>query len=373
VVTLAATAAVRAGVAIAIAERDRQATRRRRRRERQFGLLPGEGTVQGLRRMLLSQIDLATELLAAENGQIPTAEAVHDTRKALKRLRALVTLLEDELGAAASAREELALREAGRRLAGMRDTEVMVSTLEALMRRHPRKLGRRAGIRRLRTLLVAERDRAAQQTLTDAAMRARVLADLRSARTRMASYRLPDSASQDGLWSVEPALGGIYRRGRRRHRRAARGSRAERGLLLHRWRKRVKDLRYACEALDRRNPDSRPRRIPGRPRAKARSRAGGRDVQQAGSGYIGRIARRADRLGELLGSEHDLVLLAEWLQAHPHCAGRRTRTLLQDTIDRRRKVLQRRALRDGERLFRRAPKKLLARVRADHALASRPA
>src|SRR5437588_2076870 len=124
VVTLAATAAVRAGVAIAIAERDRQATRRRRRRERQFGLLPGEGTVQGLRRMLLSQIDLATELLAAENGQIPTAEAVHDTRKALKRLRALVTLLEDELGAAASAREELALREAGRRLAGMRDTEV---------------------------------------------------------------------------------------------------------------------------------------------------------------------------------------------------------------------------------------------------------
>ena len=371
--TLAATVAVRAGVAIASAERDRQAARRRLRRERQFGLLPGEGTVQGLRRMLLSQMEFAIEQLASENGQIPSAEAVHNTRKALKRLRALVTLLEDELGAAASAREKLALREAGRRLAGMRDTEVMVSTLEGLMRRHPRKLGRRAGVRRLRTLLVAERDRAAQETLTDASMRAQVLADLRTARARMSSYPLSDSAANDGLWAVEPALGGIYRRGRRRHRRALKGSRAERALLLHRWRKRVKDLRYACEALDRHDPDSGSLRIPGRPRGKRRGRDGGRSAQAAGSGYITRLARRADRLGEVLGAEHDLVLLTEWLQSHPHSAGRRTRALLQDAIDRRRKVLQRRALRDGERLFRRAPKKLLARVCADHALASRPA
>ena len=249
----------------------------------------------------------------------------------------------------------------------------MVSTLEGLMRRHPRKLGRRAGVRRLRTLLVAERDRAAQETLTDASMRAQVLADLRTARARMTSYRLSDSDANDGLWAVEPALGGIYRRGRRRQRRALKGSRAERALLLHRWRKRVKDLRYACEALDRHDPDPGSLRIPGRPRGKRRGRDGGRSAQAAGSGYITRLARRADRLGEVLGAEHDLVLLTEWLQSHPHSAGRRTRALLQDAIDRRRKVLQRRALRDGERLFRRAPKKLLARVRADHALASRPA
>ena len=48
------------------------------------------------------------------------------------------------------------------------------------------------------------------------------------------------------------------------------------------WRKRVKELRYAAETLDRGGKRCKP---------------------------VRRVARRADRLGEMLGEEHDLALL----------------------------------------------------------------
>ena len=45
-----------------------------------------------------AQLDLAIELLRGESSVAPEA-AVHETRKALKRARALMRLLEGELGA----------------------------------------------------------------------------------------------------------------------------------------------------------------------------------------------------------------------------------------------------------------------------------
>src|SRR5262249_5763484 len=108
-----------------------------------------------------------------------------------------------------------------------------------------------------------------------------------------------------GIEPVEPGLGRIYRQGRRRQRRAARGD-GDRARLMHMWRKRVKDLRYASEMLDRVDPAE------GRGAA-SRSRDTRWRKRRQGQGEpngIRRIARRADELGELLGDEHDLVLLA---------------------------------------------------------------
>src|ERR1700730_2120460 len=124
--TIAASVAVGVGVALARAERERRAARAQRSRDRHFTLLPGERLADGLRRMALGQLDLAIELLAGEDGGKPGEKAVHETRKALKRLRALLKLLEDELGEQIFARETAVLREAGRRLAAARDAEVLV-------------------------------------------------------------------------------------------------------------------------------------------------------------------------------------------------------------------------------------------------------
>jgi CHAD domain-containing protein len=338
--TLAASVAVGVAVALAQADRTRRSAKSRRRRERRFTPLPGEPLGEGLARMALGQLDLAIELLAGEgeSGRSTLdARAIHETRKALKRLRALVRLLREELGEPRFKREHEILRDAARRLAGARDAEVMVGTLDALLERHPRKLGRRRALIELRKALVAERAAAARRARDEEATREQVLRELRGLRKRMEQWNLPERGAGVGL--VERDLRRIYRTGQRRMRRAARGKGGARGL--HEWRKRVKDLRYAAEMLG-----------------------------------LGSLARRADELGELLGEEHDLVVFAAQLPPPGRAPfegkrGRRARKALLERIAQRRGRLRKRALREGERLYRRKPKRFTQRVQRARARASR--
>ncbi len=332
--TIAATVAVGMGVALARAERARRATKAKHARERRFTQLPGEPLGAGLRRMALGQLDLAIELLSDERGT-PEERAIHETRKALKRLRALNRLLRDRLGEKAFACEEEILRAAARRLAGARDAQVMVGTLDALLDPQ-RKLARRRSLIELREVLVAEREVATQRALGAQATRAEVLCELTQLRERVKQWRPPDWPS---IAVIESDLLRLYRQGRRRHRYAARGKGGTRAL--HEWRKRVKDLRYATEMLGLRA-----------------------------------LARRADKLGEHLGEEHDLALLQARLPAPGHAPfkgkrAKRARKDLLKAISRRRKSLRKRTLREGERLYRRKPKQFVARVRRAHARASR--
>jgi hypothetical protein len=361
--TLAATALVRAGAALAKAERDRRA-RAQRERERQFALLPGEPPAEGLRRIALGQVDLVLELLEGEIDPMATARAVHETRKALKRLRALVSLLKDELPEGEFERDDATLRDAGRRLAGARDGEVMLGTLEQLLERHPRKLGRRASLASLRDRLAAERDRAAAGTLLgDSGARRELIGDVHALRSRVLQWRLAD---RPGMAVAEPGLLRIYRQGRRRYLRAALAG-GDRTRAMHEWRKRVKDLRHAAEMLDRHRPGGgehgrRGKRGRGRRRSARRAREATR---------IHRLARRADALGEMLGEDHDLAVLAERVRTDRTLVlGRAARKTLLRLIARRRRQLRRRALRHGERIYRRRPKAFVARVRDSYARAT---
>jgi CHAD domain-containing protein len=137
---------------------------------------------------------------------------------------------------------------------------------------------------------------------------------------------------------------------------------------MHRWRKRVKDLRYATEALSRYDPGAEGRAGIAAVRALAPARK--RSSERTGD-LIPRLARRADALGETLGEEHDLFLLAERVREERTACGRGTRRALLKLIARRRKRLTALALRDGARLYGRAPKKLIRRVRRAYARESR--
>jgi hypothetical protein len=357
--TLAATVAIGVGVALARAERDRRWARAGRARSRQFALWPQEPLTDGLRRMAISQLDLSIELLGGDDGIVPPATAVHETRKSLKRLRALTGLLRHELGEASFAREDAVLREAGLRLAGARDAEVLVSTLDELVRANHNKLAHRRGVAKLRRQLLAERDSATERTREDAWARAQVVVELRALRGRVQAWNLPE---RRGIDSIEAGLRRIYRQGRRRRRRAAREKGGD-GHAMHRWRKRVKDLRYAAAMLDRRDPGH------GRGAGGAgNGRGHGRSRTRTEAGYIRRLARRADQLGELLGEEHDLALLAGRLRAGrkggegPRLrVPRATRKLLLKLIARRRGRLRRNALKKGKRLYRRTPDRFTRR------------
>jgi CHAD domain-containing protein len=355
--TLAASVALGLGVAVARVERDRRADARRRRRERRFGLHAQEPLGEGLRRIELAQLDIAIESIGATSAHSPE-ERVHEARKALKRVRALLRLLEDELGAHAYEDDSAVVREAGRRLAPARDAAVLRGTLDGLIERHPKRLGRRGGVRRLRAQLRREREGAAALALARAGRGGDALDDLLALRARIAA-RPPLRASSPA--ALEPALARVYGKGRKRMRQAARDGGRSNARRLHEWRKRVKDLRYVAEMLERAEPGKRAR---GGHKRSVRKRA------RTKTAFVRRVARSADDLGELLGEEHDLAVLAERIrsdardQRAPSALGRGSRRALLAAIARRRRRLRKRALRDGARLYARRPKRFVRRVLA---------
>jgi hypothetical protein len=372
------TVAVGVGVGLALARSERERRRanelereRQRERERQLqfdrrlALAPVERLAEGMRRMALGQVDLTLELLAPGDedalATAPDERAVHETRKALKRLRAMLRLLAGELGGEASARENTALRDVARSLSGARDAAVMLSTLDGLMRRHPRALARRRGVLELRRRLRAEHARMERETLADPAARAEVLGELQALRWRVAAWSLSD---RDGIELIEADLERVYRQGRKRFRHVAR-RRGDRMIAMHEWRKRVKDLRYAAELLERRGAGDSPH--------SGRSAGSGRAARSGER--LRKLARRADALGELLGEEHDLAVFAARVRAGGVGAdtqetwhtGRRTRERLLELTARRRRALRKRALRDGERLYDEKPNAFIRRISAGYA------
>jgi CHAD domain-containing protein len=124
---------------------------------------------------------------------------------------------------------------------------------------------------------------------------------------------------------------------------------------MHEWRKRVKDLRYVAEAL-----------------APVYQDAAGRDARaKKAAEWLRGIGKRANRLGELLGEEHDLAVLGAWIEERSSSSvirkqevGKRTANELSRLIAKRRGKLRRQALREGERLYGQAGGKLKHRIRA---------
>src|SRR2546430_1303607 len=66
-----------------------------------------------------------------DDGHDPD-KAVHEARKDMKKLRALVRLMRPELGGKAYRRENARFREVARSLSGVRDAKAMLEALDAL-------------------------------------------------------------------------------------------------------------------------------------------------------------------------------------------------------------------------------------------------
>jgi CHAD domain-containing protein len=251
----------------------------------------------------------------AGSHSVNHAELVHEARKAIKRMRALARLLRYELGEQELERVNSSLRAAGQRLAGARDAEVRLATLQRLRARHPKALTLE-GIERLSEQLEREREQASEPTPPQD-----VLADIADMRRHLARWNLVEHDFE----ALAPGLKRIYREGCRRYARVKR-EHARNAEDVHDWRKRVKSLYYALDML------------------------GGASAKRARG-----ATRRAERLGDLLGEEHDLWLLAAYVEQHPDAFGEDTsahETLLKLT-ERRRERLRGRALELGARLYER--------------------
>jgi CHAD domain-containing protein len=306
----------------------------RRDSERAFRLYKDEPTPDGVRRIARGQLDEARDGLA-ETRKRKLARAVHESRKGLKRLRTALRLARDALGEETYKRENTAFRDAGRRLAGVRDASVLIETLDALQQTSGDDLpgGHTAN---LRARLKDERKQALESLKTDDRLPA-ALDDLDSARTRTAAWNF----DVDGFAALEPGLRRIYRRGRKAMRRAQAEPTSEN---LHEWRKRVKDLWHAEQMLRPASPKK-----------------------------MKRLAKRTHRLADLLGDDHDLAELRGYVATHRGCfADRDSQAALTVVIDRRREVLQRQAFSLGPSLYDPSPKKFVRGIRRGWRKRSRP-
>jgi CHAD domain-containing protein len=265
-----------------------------------------------------------------------SVELVHEARKAIKRMRALARLLRHELGEQEFSRVNASLRSAGQRLAGARDADVRLATLRELIEHPPHALApsrgpsngsgpRREGIRHLEKRLQRECLNNSLPSDVD-----EVLADIAAMRDQLARWSLVDIDFD----TLSPGLRRVYREGRHRYARCAREQGGDE-QDVHDWRKRVKSLYYALDML-------------GAKKAKGARRA----------------ARRANRLGDLLGDEHDLWMLCVYIEAHPEALGTDTAASdeLLKRIDRRRRRLRKRALSLGARLYKRKPGRFTRRI-----------
>src|ERR1041384_5148276 len=96
-----------------------------------FTLDPGEPIPEAVEKPAAKQLTKIWDALSGQSGVDPD-EATHDARKRTKKLRALLRLVRPELGDDVYRRENRALRDASRRLSGVRDAWVLVEALDDL-------------------------------------------------------------------------------------------------------------------------------------------------------------------------------------------------------------------------------------------------
>jgi CHAD domain-containing protein len=183
-----------------------------------------EPIAEGVRRIGLEQIDMAAAKLASKDD-VPAA--IHDARRCLKRLRALLRVIRPGLAEAVYRREMERLVDIGRQLSGARDLFVMQQTLDKLESRFG--VLPEGGTERLRKLLARGHGHS-RRSGSDG--RRQALLRLGQAR-RLFTGR---AASGIELEHVVDGLELAYRKARKAF-RAAYGEPSDESF--HAWRKRV--------------------------------------------------------------------------------------------------------------------------------------
>ena len=232
--------------------------------------LPG-----GLRRIVVEQLSQAEDGLRSAGGE-ERDRAVHEARKAMKKSRAVLRLVRDEIGSDTYKRENRALRDAGRRLSAPRDAAVLVEAVDQLSAQTP--LARRS-LAPLSAILDERRREVTERVLDHENAMAGAADDLAEIRARVDALEI----GTDRFSAVEDGLRRTYGRGRDAFAGARKKPTDER---LHDTRKRVKDLWYHARVLSPIWP-----------------------------GPMDELVDATDRLGDLLGEDHDLAVLAETVRA----------------------------------------------------------
>lgn len=281
----------------------------------------GEALSDGLKRIFREEIKSA--LKETRRSAQKRGEAVHEFRKHLKKLRAALRLVADEVGKDRHKQTDRNVRDIAKVVSDLRDAHVRLQTTIQLRGKFGARSFRKI-FRRIEELLTLEVE---SFSAAAAGWEKQVVRKLRT---------LEKQVSQWGLRSVSwkqicSAIATGYRRGQKRLAVALKDPTPDN---FHRWRKEVKDLCYQLRLLAPLN------RV-----------------------VVEEIAGDAKTLGQLLGRQHDFTFLLSRLdkdRGEEELDGARAK--LEKLIRNRRKKLERDAAELGRRFYAEPAKAFAKRI-----------
>ena len=287
-----------------------------------FRLKKGAPISAEVRRIVLRQLEVAISELHAV-GDPESDEAVHDARRRVKKIRAIIRLVRPVLDKTYRAVDR-DLREVSRMLAPVADGQGVIETLNAIAHRYRRALppgtieAARAGlIRRSRRTDEQARVRGVVHIAADT---------LRGEQERITQWHV----AGDGFRAISPGLHESYRRAR--HMMIVAWSRPT-AAHYHRWRRFVKDHWFHVRLLESRC---------------------GHDLLT--------YERRLEALDGVLGEYHNVILLREVLVTDRFVSREETARCLR-VVAQYQRVLRRHAEALGLRVYSERPRRFVRRVR----------
>ncbi|MEO8440229.1 MAG: CHAD domain-containing protein [Spartobacteria bacterium] len=283
-----------------------------------YRLKTEESLAAGIRRIAWEQLEGALcEMKGMTAGN--EAEAVHATRKHIKKTRALLRLVREQLGDERYREENGRLRETARAFSSSRDARVQLETLADVCQRAQQK-----------TTDFPHTSKELQHEIS-------AISDSFGARRLEAVATLQHIADRIEGWPVDKlgpndlscALQHAYRRGRKCFRCVSKEPLPEQ---FHSWRKRVKDIWYQARLL-----------------------------QNLDEEVVCAIAAAAKNLGQKLGALHDLAFFRAQLEAS-QTKGEDERAILLGLICTRERELERICVDLGARFFAEKPGRFGRRV-----------
>ena len=288
-----------------------------------FEFKRNETVAQGMRRIAMEQVDL---ILAEVKGRkrISRDRKVHEARKRLKRLRALLRLTRDSANPKPRRKADTGLGDAGRALSGARDAKVRIEAFDLLLKNLKSHCPAET-FQPIRAKLLAQHRQSLQSHSENSSDKVARL--LQAVRHRLKTIPIHG----DDFSGLRSGLKRTYRQGRE----AFTVARYDRNAVaLHEWRRRVKDLRHHAELLKPLWP-----------------------------AVLERFEGKAHELANCLGEDHDLFVLRQFLLTEAASLSIPTdlETLL-ESIDDRRRELQKQAMQLGERVYAEKPRDFLERM-----------
>jgi CHAD domain-containing protein len=286
-----------------------------------FELKPDKSLRKNIRRLARKQIEGALDVLTRARKR-PRDEAVHEARKSFKKIRALLRLVRPEIGERSYREENTEFRDAARPLTEVRDARILIDTLDNLIKHFGEHIDGRS-FADVKKVLEANLHAVRKRVLFEQNAPAKVISAVRQARKRTKDW----TDVRDKWSAVGKGLTDTYRRSARAFREANTDPTPEK---MHEWRKQTKYLYYQLQVLRPLWPER-----------------------------MEELANETDRMGELLGDDHDLVVLRHTVAGGPEPFGDEGDVeVLLALIDRRRTELEQEAMALGQRFFQDRPRDL---------------